>query len=283
MKGVVIATTAAFAAVVLLLCLARAPSSVVPARTESARQKPSDVSGARGSAGLPFLSSQLAERTLSELRVAARGGVLAGVEPDGSWVCAADGGLRPDRRIRERMDWYGNQLGPMSADELALVLSAEAAEACGPKAGQDASQVWRAYQDAMVAVAGVVPADRAALEQSARAAAAARRRGMGPSWAEAFFGDDERLLAAQLAGQGSREVEPLPLPDAAARSAAVDASWASWRQRIEDAQQAVNQLRNDPSLNAEARAGKFHELIEQRFAETERLRAEGLLRPTLGG
>lgn len=236
-----------------------------------------------GRSGFPFVVDPLAKRSLADLRSAARAGVLSGVDPDGAWTCASNGGLRADRRVRERMDWYGNQLGPMSADELALVLAAEAAEACGEAAGPQAAQIWRAYQEATLAAAGVISADRAAIEKVSQAAAAARRRCMGVEWAEAFFGDDERLLAAQLAKHVPAAPLPQPLPDADERTAAVDASWRSWQQRIAEARKEVDALRSDTTLSAETRASRLTALLERRFEPDERLRAAGLLRAGQGG
>jgi len=181
------------------------------------------------------------------------------------------------------MDWYGNQLGPMSADEIGAVLAAEAAEACGAAAGPQAAQIWRAYQEATLAAAGVISVDRAAIEKVSQAAAAARRRCMGVEWAEAFFGEDERLLAAQLAKHVPAAPLPQPLPDADQRTAAVDASWRSWQQRIAEARKEVDALRSDTTLSAETRASQLTALLERRFEPDERLRAAGLLRAGQGG
>ena len=283
MRREALASTAAIAAVLALTVFVRAQSdpAVHPADQQAAAGGPMKAQGTT-SAGFPFSADPLAKRSLADLLTAARGGVLSGVAPDGEWVCAPSGGLRPDRRVRLRMDWYGNQLGPMSADELAEVLAAEAAEACGIAAGGQARQVWRSYQDATLAASGTVPADRVALQKLADAAAAARRRSMGAEWAEAFFGDDERLLAAQLAKNGPVEPMLQPLPDAGERTVEVEAAWANWRQRIAAAQQEANTLRRDASLSPEALAGKIAELIERRFEAGERARAAGLLRVDSG-
>lgn len=219
-------------------------------------------------------------RSVQALKQAMRDGPLAGALPDGDWACAESGGLRPDVRIRLRMEWYGNQLGPFTADQIGRVLGDEAAAACGPAAGQEAAALWAAYQQALAGQErlGRV-SDRRALAEALSSATSHRRAVMGAAWAEAFFGDEERLLAARLAQPQAALANalPSPLPDAAQRESALEAEWAAWQARIDAARSDAAQIEASGDLSEGERHAQLLALIDSRFVPEERVRASALV------
>lgn len=276
MKHRILATAAAFAAVALLAWIAGAPAemhSVLRARPST------DSSVVAKTAPFPFVDRGPRSReALAAVRNRARSGVLEGAEPDGAWICAGRGSLMPDRRVRQRMDWYGNQLGILSVEDLAAVMAAEAVEACGSGADLAARAVWQSYQNAIAS--GVTPAgkvDKAAIARALAAASVARRRAMGEAWGEAFFGEEERALAARLASSEPIVANPAPLPDADARVAAVRDEWALWQKRVTEARAEAAAIRNDSTLSDSERSARIKNMIDRSFLPHEKVRAEALL------
>ncbi|GAA5183076.1 hypothetical protein GCM10025771_33830 [Niveibacterium umoris] len=235
------------------------------------------VAEARGEV-FPFSRAEPAVGELDTIRAQIVGGVLAGTDPDGAWVCAGPGRLRADHQIRRRIDWYGNQLGRFTPEAIAAAMAQEADEACGRGAGLAARAIWQAYREAQtIDLPSIGRLDAKALAKRLETISAARRRAMGQDWGEAFFGAEERLLAERLSAPPPVSGVPLPLPDADARIAAVEAAWANWAQRISVSKEEIRKLQQDKGLSDAEREAQVNAIVEAHFEPAERLRARTVL------
>jgi hypothetical protein len=119
---------------------------------------------------------------------------------------------------------------------------------------------------------------------------AVRRQLLGTVWAEAFYADEENALRQMIAQANSglpattvaQAAAPQPLPallsDAAQRTAAHEAEWQQWEQRLEAARNRVAQLQTAPELSEPQRHEAIITYINQQFSGGELLRARALLR-----
>lgn len=210
---------------------------------------------------------------------------LAGTSADGDWAVGADSRLTPSHTLRRRFDYYLTLVGEVPLDSLrALVVQQAAAELREP-----ALSAVMALWDRYVALQQTPWKHAVDLRRRDTWAAAlaersqGRRAALGAEWAEAFYADEERELAAMIAGQpGSPAATgatgaPPAHPQAAEREAAVTAQWQQWEQRLAAARQQLQTLNTDATLTPAQRAERADQLLAAQFTGTELTRARGLL------
>lgn len=242
-------------------------------------------------------------------------GSLRGVQPDGGFRLDAQGRLMPDRAVRRRFDQLLTTLGEASIEELGALLQQQARTELGSEDGAaQVMAVWERYlqlqrQLAPAGGTGSPPtADSLALALQERARQ--RRLVLGNDWAEAFYGDEEAALQGRLSGDAAaaasapggdqaqhtalpaaarapqpgedlaalqRQREATLGPEAAARLQALDQAQAAWAQKVAEARSQVTRLRGAAELSALQRQQAIDQLIDSRFAPSERLRARAVL------
>ena len=213
---------------------------------------------------------------------------LAGTSADGDWSVGADGRLTPSHALRRRFDYYLTLVGEVPLDSLrALVLQQASAELREPALGAVLA-LWDRYV-ALQQTSWKHAVDLRRRDTWADALAErsqGRRAALGAEWAQAFYGDEERELAAMIAGGGPASGNssasiapgaPAPHPQAAEREAAVAAQWQQWEQRLATARQQLQALNNDPALSPAQRAERADQLLAAQFTDTDLTRARALL------
>lgn len=210
---------------------------------------------------------------------------LAGTSADGDWAVGADGRLTPSHTLRRRFDYYLTLIGEVPLDSLrALVLQQASDELREPALGA-VMALWDRYV-ALQQTPWKHTVDLRRRDTWADALAErsqGRRAALGTEWAQAFYADEERELAAMIAGQPGNPAAtgttglPAPQPQAAEREAAVNAQWQQWEQRLTAARQQLQALNADATLAPAQRAERADQLLAAQFTGTELTRARGLL------
>ncbi|MCM5679116.1 hypothetical protein M8A51_06185 [Schlegelella sp. S2-27] len=229
-------------------------------------------------------------------------GSLRGTLPDGDWGVDASGQLRPSIALRRRFDYYLGALGEASVDELGALMLADATRDVGVEAAGRVREIWQRYvqlqqqrYDHQVRLG-----DRSSWEPALAERQLARRRILGPEWAEAFYREEEEALRREMATAapapeptahslllgGAPGTDPEVLhqqrvaqfgPEAAQRLREEDAEWARWQQRVAQAYREVEVLRRAPELSDPQRMAAVAAYLERHFDERERLRVQALL------
>lgn len=213
---------------------------------------------------------------------------LAGTSADGDWSVGTDGRLTPSHALRRRFDYYLTLVGEVPLDSLrALVLQQASAELREPALGAVLA-LWDRYV-ALQQTPWKHAVDLRRRDTWADALAErsqGRRAALGAEWAQAFYGEEERELAAMIAGGGPASGNssasiapgtPAPHPQAAEREAAVAAQWQQWEQRLATARQQLQALNADPALTPAQRAERADQLLAAQFTDTDLTRARALL------
>lgn len=210
---------------------------------------------------------------------------LAGTSADGDWAVGADGRLTPSHTLRRRFDYYLTLVGEVPLDSLRALVAQQAAAELREPALSAVMALWDRY----VALQQTPWKHAVDLRRRDTWAAAlaersqGRRAALGAEWAEAFYADEERELAAMIAGQpGSPAATgatgaPPAHPQAAEREAAVAAQWQQWEQRLAAARQQLQALNTDATLTPAQRAERADQLLAAQFTGTELTRARGVL------
>lgn len=227
-------------------------------------------------------------------------GSLRGTSPDGDWGVDASGQLRPSITLRRRFDYYLSALGEASVDELGALMLADATRDVGAEAAARIREVWERYVRLQQQryEHQVKLGDRGSWEPALAERQLARRRILGPAWAEAFYREEEEALVREMA-------EPAPEPaqrslllgsapgtdpeilhqqriaqfgaEAAQRLREEDAAWKRWEQRVAQAYHEVERLKRAPELSDVQREAALTAYLERNFDERERLRVLALL------
>lgn len=210
---------------------------------------------------------------------------LAGTSADGDWAVGTDGRLTPSHTLRRRFDYYLTLVGEVPLDSLrALVLQQASDELREPALGA-VMALWDRYV-ALQQTPWKHTVDLRRRDTWADALAErsqGRRAALGTEWAQAFYADEERELAAMIAGQPGNPAAtgttglPAPQPQAAEREAAFNAQWQQWEQRLTAARQQLQALNADATLAPAQRAERADQLLAAQFTGTELTRARGLL------
>jgi lipase chaperone LimK len=235
-------------------------------------------------------------------------GSLRGTEfPD--WGTARGEPVMPNRRLRDRFDYYLLALGEASLGELTALVKAHAERDLGAATAAEVVSVWQHYlqlqQHAFRFSAD--PADPQSMQVALQEHRQVRQAILGVHWAQAFYGEEEGAAAADIErrrhaggtpvaseGDSARTLwQPPPGTDpavlfrqradkfgaeAAQRLQALDEEEARWDQRIAAARAHIEGLRRDPGLSAPQRDDAIARHLEQAFPDaSERLRANGLV------
>lgn len=211
---------------------------------------------------------------------------LAGTSADGDWSVGTDGRLTPSHALRRRFDYYLTLVGEVPLDSLrALVLQQASAELREPALGA-VMAMWDRYV-ALQRTTWKHAVDLRRRDTWADALAErsqGRRAALGAEWAQAFYGEEERELAAMIAGNGNAATAPAatpgapaPHPQATEREEAVTAQWQQWEQRMATARQQLQTLNADPTLTPAQRAERGDQLLAAQFTDTDLTRARALL------
>lgn len=210
---------------------------------------------------------------------------LAGTQPDGDWSVGANGQLLPSHALRRRFDYYLTLVGEVPLDSLrALVLQQASAELREPALGA-VMALWDRYV-ALQQTPWKHAVDLRRRDTWAQALAErsqGRRAALGDDWAQAFYGEEERELAATITGQAAPAPPspgigaPTPHPQATEREAAITAQWQQWEQRLAQARESVQALAADPNLSPAQRAEQADQLLARQFEGSELVRARSLL------
>jgi len=126
---------------------------------------------------------------------------LQGAEMDGDWgMLDRQGNLTPGRSIRHRFDQLLTLQGEVELNEISAYVEAASLATLGDKGGRQSSDLWNRYL-ALLARSyknSVSLTDANGWEAALHERRLARREALGPEWAEAFFGDDEREFEALI-------------------------------------------------------------------------------------
>lgn len=279
-----------------------APAVQTPAERAGAPIGRSDgfslmAAGPRGVAAAPAgrSSAEVAHAVFTE-------GSLRGTVPDGDWGVDPSGALRPSVALRRRFDYYLGALGEASVDELGALMLADATRDVGAEAAGRVREIWLRYVQLQQQryEHQVQLGDRSSWEPALAERQLARRRILGPEWAEAFYRDEEEALRREMAATasapepaaqslllgGAPGTDPDVLhqqrvaqfgPEAAQRLRDEDAEWARWQQRVAQAYREVEALRRAPELSNPQREAAVAAYLERHFDERERLRVQALL------
>lgn len=213
---------------------------------------------------------------------------LAGTQPDGLWLADAQGQLRKDFALRQRLDYFLMLLGEQPLDQLRALVQRSAQADLPASAVAQLMQLWDRYlqlqQHAFKTSVDLRQPSgwsAALLERQA-----VRRSVLGADVAYAFYAGEERELQETIArvNDGVRtppepaQPSSVQLADAPQREAQVQREWSEWEQRIAAARGQVQRLQAAPELSPGQRQSAVQQVLVSQFEEGgERLRAASLL------
>ncbi len=213
---------------------------------------------------------------------------LAGTQPDGQWAADANGQLRIDFALRQRLDYFLTLLGEQPLDQLRALVQRSAQTELPAGAVAQLMQLWDRYVQLQqsgfkTSVDLRQPSgwSAALLERQA-----VRRSALGADVAYAFYAGEERELQVTIArvNDGTRtppeQAQPsgVQLPDAPQREAQMQREWSEWEQRIAASRSQMQRLQAAPELSAAQRQSALQQVLISEFAKPhERLRAASLL------
>ncbi len=222
-----------------------------------------------------------------------------------SWGTLRGEPVKPNRALRDRFDYYLLALNEASLAELTALVRMHAERDLGAQAAADILAVWERYlklqQHAFKFAAN--PADPSSMQAALQEHQQVRQSTLGMHWAQAFYGEEEKLLANDLtqalSGQPAKANEehvlfqPPPGTDpqllhqqrterfgaeAAQRLRDLDDEAAKWEQRLARARTEIDAIRSNPGYSPPQRDDAIARYLDGAYpAATERLRAEGLL------
>jgi lipase chaperone LimK len=213
---------------------------------------------------------------------------LANTETDGDWSIGPNGLPQPSIALRRRFDYFLLLQGEVDLSAVAAQIRKQVLTAHGAAAAQQIMVLWESYlrlqQHAWTTQVNMQSRETWAPALAERTAV--RRQLLGAAWAEAFYADEENALRQMIAQANSglptttvaQAAAPQPLPDAAQRTAAHEAQWQQWEQRLDAARSRVAQLQSAPELSEPQRQEAISTYINQQFSGGELLRARALLR-----
>ena len=237
-------------------------------------------------------------------------GSLKGAEPDGVLAADASGRLLVSMSVRRRFDHLLSASGELTPAEITGLLQSQAfAELPGTAVGE-LMDLWQQYLALLsqrfehgVDAAGEASVS-AALEERSRV----RRQLLGPAWADAFFGAEERALRERLsitlselkpasdgalaapipriAQRPTPGIDPHALyrsraaalgPRVAERLGELDREESAWDRRLALARSHINGLEHDSATPLPARRLAIDQYLAEHFNGHELIRARALL------
>lgn len=281
-RGATLALVAAAVLGIAVGCVSWPPAAG-PAEPPAARAPTATVSGA---AATPLAAETVLATGASASAPGARPASLQGTEADGAWRADAQGQLVVDRALRRRFDYALSAIGEWSAEAIGEQLLASARRELPPAAAQQLQALWQRY----VALQrhgwqrAVRPADPSSWRPALEERQAVRRQWLGMAAAEAFFGDEERMLWRQVlaleSGQAAAPEQAPAVPEhpqAAQRVAEVEAAWADWEQRLAAARRELQRLQAAPELSELQRNDAMARWLAGHFSASEQRRVQVLL------
>ncbi len=212
---------------------------------------------------------------------------LQDTEADGGWRADARGQLVVELAVRRRFDYWLTSLGEWQPDEIGARVMDAARRDLPPPAAAQLQALWTRYVELQRFAwqRAAQPADRGTWRAALEERQSVRRQLLGRDWAEAFYADEEQAMWAGIldweAGRQPRVVAdaaPVPEhPQAAQRVADVDAQWAHWERRLDEARGEVARLRAARELSELQRGQAVDAWLAQRFTGGEQLRVRALL------
>lgn len=222
-----------------------------------------------------------------------------------AWGVARGETLVPNRMLRDRFDHYLLGAGEVARPVLDALVAAHARRDLGEPLATQVLDIWERYLRLQhhpfqhVARPGDLPSMTTALQEHRQV----RQTLLGVHWAQAFYGEEETRLAAEIerartgtpqprdamaalldppAGSDPAEVHRRRVEAFGAERAQalqrIDDEDAAWQQRIAAARAEVRSVLGNPALSGPQREAALAELIGARFpAPSEQLRALGLL------
>ena len=281
-------TTVAVGALLVLACLAYV--KLIPATvTVQAKSSADTATGSRFLIADGDGTEQIRSHSAQDTDLSLQTSSLADTQADGAWSIGANGQAQPNMALRRRFDYFLLLQGERSLAALTAEIQRQVLAAHGAIAAQQVLALWRSYlQLQQKQWATQVDMRQPSSFASALAERSqVRRELLGIAWADAFYRDEEDALRQQIARFNTPEMtvqatpesnQPVALPDATARQAAVDAEWQQWRQRLETARTQVARLQQAPELSAIQRTEAVAVYINSQFSGTELLRAKALLK-----
>lgn len=225
----------------------------------------------------------------------------------GSW-CITHGRLRPCYGLRQRFEYHLLAIGILPVDDIRRLVEDDARQAHGAALAAAIMKVWDDYRAVRTYVPqhAFDPQDATTWQPVFEELRLARRRLMGPAWADAFFGQEESDFRAHtrdrapglapLADTFADEGAPIPPLSAgqsaeavyaeraarygraaADRLASLDEEWADWERRLEAAKAERSRLAQQPELSALQRDQALQAYIQSHFKPDEIRRVHALL------
>ncbi|HSV72002.1 MAG TPA: hypothetical protein VLI72_18000 [Methylibium sp.] len=215
---------------------------------------------------------------------------LRGSELDGAWGSLdAQGRLEPSLAVRQRFDQLLTLQGETSIEQITAFVEQGASEALGLAGTAQLMDLWRRYLG-LIGERVSVPIDLADAQTWPLALAdrrAARRAALGPAWAEAFYGAEEREFEALMQQRGGAQAAARPASGLALQDLAPAArrrvederrAWQDWETRLARARVEWNRLRADAQLSEIARRSAIDAWVAERFDRAEQPRVRALLK-----
>lgn len=211
---------------------------------------------------------------------------LQDTEADGSWRADARGNLIVERAVRRRFDYWLSAVGEWKPEDIGARVLAAARRDLPPAAAEQLQGLWARYIDlqrhAWQRVAQ--PADPTSWRPALEERQSVRRQLLGREAAEAFYADEEQALWADILALESGKAKPVAEapavpehPQAAQRVVDVQAQWAQWERRLDEARGEVARLRAARELSDPQREQAVQAWLAQRFDGSEQLRVRALL------
>ena len=245
-----------------------------PAATVAATPAPLTAAGVSGAVPQPGQPAQALPASLRD------------TEADGGWRADARGNLVVERAVRRRFDYWLSAVGEWQPDAIGARVLEAARRDLPPPALQQLQVVWARYLDLQRHAwqRAARPADPATWRAALEERQSVRRQLLGRDWAEAFYADEEQALWAEIlaveSGKAKPVAEPPPVPEhpqAAQRVAEVQAQWAQWERRLDEARGEMARLRAARELSDPQREQAVDAWLAQRFNAGEQLRVRALL------
>ena len=212
---------------------------------------------------------------------------LQGTEPDGGWRADARGHLIVERALRRRFDYWLSAVGEWKPDEIGARVLEAARHDLPPAAVAQLQLLWARYVELQRHAwqRAVQPAEPGSWRPALEERQSVRRQLLAREAADAFYAEEEQALWADiLAWEGGRMARPLAdaptateHPQAAQRVADVQAQWAHWERRVDEARGEIARLRAARELSELQRGQAVDAWLAPRFNGSEQLRVRALL------
>ncbi|MFN7694172.1 MAG: hypothetical protein ACK5O3_09025 [Burkholderiales bacterium] len=207
---------------------------------------------------------------------------LQAAEWPGRWALNSAGVIQPSADVRRRFDHLLSRLGDQNLLQLRTSMQQQVTEEAGPAAAEQVVVLWDRYLRLQLwPWKTEVELDRPdTWRQALNERSRIRRDLLGPAFAEAFFGADEREFLKWIEARApAPSSSPLPVEayGPASREAALSQEWQRWERRLEASRRTLEQVQQAPDLSPEQRRIAMQQHFSAAYEGSERRRAEALL------